>query len=222
LSVYVIAGAGTDIGKTYVTTLLLRRLKGQGRQVMALKPVVSGVPAIDHPDFTSSDTARLLLAQDLAITGETVASCSPWRFKAPLSPDMAAAAEGETLSLGVVLDWCREQIKAAPAGSIVLIEGVGGIMSPMTSDALNLDLIKALGCRVLLVTGTYLGALTHALTALETLKAHDVFVEALVLNESAGSGVDFFETLATLRRYVTGAPIVSLRRDRSDINLGLN
>ena len=221
MSVYFITGAGTDIGKTYVTTLLVRQLKAAGRRVVALKPVVSGVSAIDSPDFATSDTAQLLAAQGLAITSATVGACSPWRFRQPLSPDMAAAAEDQTVSLRAVLDWCRAQIEAAADGSVVLIEGVGGVMSPMTSDALNLDLIKALGCEVLLVAGSYLGALTHALTAIETLKAHDVAVKTVVLNESADSGVDFDSTLETLRRYLAGRPVTAVHRSATAVAIEL-
>ena len=222
MNVYFITGAGTDIGKTYVTTLLVRQLKAAGRRVLALKPVVSGVPAIDNPDFAASDTAQLLAAQGRAITPATVGACSPWRFKQPLSPDMAAAAEGQTVSQEAVLDWCRTQIGTAADGAVVLIEGVGGVMSPMTSDALNLDLIKALGCEVLLVTGSYLGALTHALTAIETLKAHDVAVKTVILNESAGSGVDFDTTAETLRRHAGDALVLAVRRDALCLELELN
>jgi dethiobiotin synthetase len=206
-----VTGAGTDVGKTYVTALLARRLKASGRAVAALKPVASGVPPMDDPAIAATDAGQLLAALWEAITPASVAACSPWRFAAPLSPDMAAAAEGRTVGLAEVLDWCRGKIEAAE-GASVLIEGVGGVMSPMTSDALNLDLIKALNVPVLLVTGTYLGALTHALTALETLEAHTVAVTAVVLNESEGSSVDFDATLAALQRYAPGRTIVPLRR----------
>jgi dethiobiotin synthetase len=221
LSVYFITGAGTDIGKTYVTTLLVRQLMAVRRKLLVLKPVVSGVAAIDGPDFTASDTAQLILAQGLKVTPATVEACSPWRFKEPLSPDMAAAAEDRTVSLRAVHAWCGDRIARGADDGVVLIEGVGGVMSPMTSDALNLDLIKALGCEVLLVTGSYLGALTHALTAIETLKAHGVSVRATVVNESADSGVDFEATLQTLRRYAGETLITAVRRGASAMAVGL-
>jgi dethiobiotin synthetase len=221
VSAIFVAGAGTDVGKTYVTALLARQLKASGRAVLALKPVASGAPALDDAAFAATDTAQLLAAVGKEITAQTVAACSPWRFAAALSPDMAAAAEGRTVSLDAVLGWCRERVAAAPEPAAVLIEGVGGVMSPMTSDALNLDLIKALHVPVLLVTGSYLGALTHALTALETLKAHAVTVRAVVLNESEASGVDFDATLAVLRRYVGTCPIAPLRRGARSVALDL-
>jgi dethiobiotin synthetase len=220
LSVYFVTGAGTDIGKTYVTGLLVRRLRAAGRPVAALKPVASGLPPVDDPAFAETDTGRLLAAQGLEITPATIDACSPWRFAAPLSPDMAAAAEGRTLGLESVLAWCRDRIASAPPDAVVLIEGVGGVMSPMTSDALNLDLIKALGCSTLLVAGSYLGALNHALTALETLRAHGVSLRSVVLNETAGSSVDFSATLDSLRRHAA-APIAAVRWKAASVEIDL-
>jgi dethiobiotin synthetase len=161
VSVVFITGAGTDIGKTYVTALLTRQLRAAGREVLALKPVASGMPKMKAAAFAKTDTAELLKAQGLAITDANVAACSPWRFKEPLSPDMAAAAEGRTLAFADVLAWCREAIATASENVDVLIEGVGGVMSPVADDALNLDWIKALHCPVVLVAGSSLGALNH-------------------------------------------------------------
>ena len=73
-----VAGAGTEIGKTYVTAALTRRLRALGRGVRTLKPLASGVPPLGDPDFAQSDTARLLAAQGLPVTPETVAACSPF------------------------------------------------------------------------------------------------------------------------------------------------
>jgi dethiobiotin synthetase len=127
-----VAGAGTEIGKTYVTAALTRRLRALGRGVRTLKPLASGVPPLDAADFAESDTGRLLAAQGLATTPETVAACSPWRFTAPLSPDLAATREGRTLALDDLVGWCRREIAATPPDTTLLIEGVGGVMSPPT------------------------------------------------------------------------------------------
>lgn len=222
MSLYFITGAGTDIGKTYVTALLARQLRAGGRGVSALKPVASGMPMLKAKGFAATDTAQLLTALGLPITPQTVDACSPWRFKKPLSPDMAAAAEGRTVPFAELIAWCRGRIAAAPPGAAVLIEGVGGVMSPVTDAATNLDWMKALACPVVLVTGSYLGGLNHALTAIETLKAHGVAIEALVLNESADSTVDFEATLEVLRRFAPERTIVPLRRGapRLDLDLG--
>nr|WP_210301805.1 dethiobiotin synthase [Methylobacterium brachythecii] len=182
-----IAGAGTEIGKTYATAALTRRLREQGRHVLTLKPLASGVPPIDDPAFAESDTAILLAAQGLSVATETVEACSPWRFSAPLAPDQAAAREGRKLHLDELVTWCERQLpphRQPHPDMTVLIEGVGGLMSPITADATGLDWLKQLGLPALLVSGSYLGAISHALTAIETLKAHGVPLAGVVVSES--------------------------------------
>ncbi|WP_375408366.1 dethiobiotin synthase [uncultured Methylobacterium sp.] len=179
-----VAGAGTEIGKTYVTAALTRRLLSQGRPVLTVKPLASGVPGLDDPAFALSDTAILLDAQGIAPTPAAVDSCSPWRFSAALAPDLAAAREGRSLHLDDLVAWCRDRIAAAPPGTIVLIEGVGGLMSPVTDAATGLDWLDALGLPALLVSGSYLGAISHALTGVETLRFHGVALLGVVVSES--------------------------------------
>ncbi|GEO99367.1 dethiobiotin synthase [Methylobacterium haplocladii] len=213
-----IAGAGTEIGKTYVTAALTRRLRDQGRAVTALKPLASGVPAIDDPAFADSDTAILLAAQGLPVTAETVEACSPWRFSAPLAPDQAAAREGRALSLDALVAWCAARLASHPApedegadGKTVLVEGVGGLMSPITADATGLDWLDRLGLPALLVTGSYLGAISHALTAIETLRAHGVPLVGVVVSESASAPTPP-ETVADAIARRIAAPVAVLHR----------
>ncbi len=182
-----VAGAGTEIGKTYVAAALVRHLRASGGRVRALKPLASGVPPLDDPAFAESDTGRLLAAQGLAITPDSVASCSPWRFTAPLAPDLAAAREGRSLALSDLVGWCGARLAEADRDETVLIEGVGGLMSPVTEAATGLDWLKALGLPALLVSGSYLGAISHALTAVETLRAHGVALVGVVVSESEGA-----------------------------------
>ncbi len=211
MSVLFVAGAGTDIGKTYVAALLTRALHAAGRPVVAVKPVASGVGAWDAPEFASSDTALLLAAQGLSLTAETVEACTPWRFAAALAPDMAAAREGRSLSLAELVGFHAAALARAPPGAAVIVEGAGGLMSPVTEDAGCLDWIAAIDAPVLLVCGSYLGAISHALTACETLLRHDRPPVALVVSESAGSPVDLRETAAAIARRVP-APVAWLSR----------
>lgn len=212
MSAIFVTGAGTDIGKTYAAAALVRARRAAGRRVLALKPIASGLPHdLSDPAFATSDTAMLLAAQGLPVTPETVAACSPWRFAAPLAPDMAARAERRALRLDDVVNWCRERLAAAPPETDVLIEGVGGVMSPTAEDGLVLDWIVALKLPSLVVCGSYLGALSHGLTAVEALRSRGAVIAGLILNESADATVDFDETAQTLRRF-SGLPVAELRR----------
>jgi dethiobiotin synthetase len=207
-----VAGAGTEIGKTYVTAALTRRLRDAGRAVHTLKPLASGVPALGDPGFAESDTARLLAAQGLPVTSATVAACSPWRFAAPLSPDLAAAREGRSLALCDLVGWCRAEIAATPPGATLLIEGVGGLMSPVTPEATGLDWLEALGLPALLVSGSYLGAISHALTAIETLRAHGVPLLGIVVCESPKAPTPPETVAAAIVRH-GGTPAHVIARD---------
>jgi len=210
MSAIFVTGAGTDIGKTYISCALLRAVRDGGRSVRALKPVVSGVAAVGDPAFETSDTAQLLQAAGLAPTPQAIEACSPWRFAAPLAPDMAAAAEGRTLALADVVAWSRRQIAQAPPDALVLVEGVGGVMSPIASDATGLDWLQALGCPALLVTGAYLGAISHTLTALSALQTRGIEVAAIIVNAREGQTVGVEATADALRRLGPPGPIYTL------------
>ena len=203
-----IAGAGTEIGKTYVTAALTRRLRADG-PVLALKPLASGVAPWDDPAFAESDTAQLLAAQGLPVTQENVAACSPWRFTAPLAPDQAAALEGRRVSLDSIVGWCRDRIAALD--SPVVVEGVGGLMSPITDEATGLHWIEALAIPVVLVSGSYLGAISHALTAAEVLRLRGVDLRAVVVSESEGAPTSPETVAGAIQRHVI-CPVLCMGR----------
>jgi dethiobiotin synthetase len=188
---------------------LTRRLRAQGRPVRTVKPLASGVPPLSDPGFAESDTARLLDAQGIALDGEAVEACSPWRFSAPLSPDQAAVLEGRSLDLADLVGWCRAQI-AVTTGTL-LVEGVGGLMSPVTEAATGLDWLRALDVPALLVSGSYLGAISHTLTACETLRRYDVRLRAVVVSESVGAPAPASTVATSIARHA-GAEVFCLRR----------
>jgi dethiobiotin synthetase len=206
MSAVFVTATGTDIGKTYVTAGLIRALRRAGRPVRALKPVVSGFDATTAAD---SDPAVLLsaLGQDSGM--DAIAAVSPWRFQAPLSPDMAARREGVSIAFDQLVGFCRG---AMAEDGVLLIEGVGGVMVPLDDRHTVLDWMGALGTKVLLVCGSYLGTISHTLTAMDVLARRALDLSAVVINESAGSSVDLAETVETLGRFTGAAPLVALPR----------
>lgn len=206
MSLLFIAGSGTDIGKTYVTALLARTLRAKGHAVHALKPVISGY---DPKAMETSDTALLLAAMGDVVDDDAIAAISPWHFKAALAPNMAARLENRSVDFNAVVSWCK-----AHSGP-VLIEGVGGVMSPLSDDKTVLDWIVGLSCPVLLVGGTYLGAISHTLTALAAMRARGVQVAGIVVSESETASIGLADTVGALKPFVTGSPIVALSRTRA-------
>lgn len=205
MSTLFVTATGTGIGKTYVTAGLARLLRRQGKPVRAVKPVISG---FDPANPAESDSSLLLDALGVATTPDAVAALSPWRFAAPLSPDMAAAREGRSVPFDDIVAFCRAAM--TPPGPL-LIEGVGGVMVPLDARHTVLDWIVALGCPALLVTGSYLGTLSHTLTALAVLRAAGVPVAGIIINESADS-VPLDELSASLASHCDGVSIHLVRR----------
>ncbi len=202
-----VTGTGTDIGKTYVSCALIRTLKAKGAVVDAFKPVVSG---FDPKDAAGSDPARLAAA--LGAPGE-VFRIAPRRYLAPLSPNIAARLEGDVLSLDdMVIDAVARA--AEVRDGLLLVEGAGGVMSPLTDGETNLDMIAALGAPVLLVAGSYLGTISHVLTALVALHGAGARVAALVMSESLDAP-DLIQTADALRPFLDDAPLFLAPRGES-------
>lgn len=195
---FFITATGTGIGKTLITAGLVWQLRHRGYRVRALKPVISGF----NPEFLEdSDTGILLRALEQS-SPEDLEAMSPWRFSAPLSPDMAARREGRTLELDEITAFCKQALNGAE--DYVLIEGVGGVMVPLAHRARVTEWMAGLAIPTVLVAGSYLGTLSHTLTALEALERRSIPVAALIISESCESPVPLEETAESLKSYYNG------------------
>lgn len=202
-----VTATGTDIGKTFVTAGLIRHLRDQGRVVLAFKPIVSG---FDPVNLETSDPGILLAALGRRITENEIDKISPWRFSAPLSPDMAARQEHRLVDFGAVVAFSRKAI--AGDYDVLMIEGVGGIMVPLDDQHTVLDWMTALHVPVILVAGSYLGTISHTLSALKVLARHGLTVLSLVVSESEGGHVPLAETVKTIRRFSSPVEVIGLPR----------
>lgn len=208
MSAIFVTATGTEVGKTYVIEMLVSRWLQDGRDVQALKPVISGFDA-DDPE--GSDTARLLRATGKALTLAEIDAMSPWRYAAPLSPDMAAAQENKQVPFDDVVAHCRLAIAQAEKQSMTLvIEGIGGVMVPLDANRTILDLIDALKIPVILVCGSYLGSLSHTLTAVSALRHRNIPIDRMIVNETPESTVPLTEVSKTLERFVQNIAIETL------------
>jgi len=206
---YFVTGAGTEIGKTFVTCRLVRELKAAGKGVRAVKPVISG---FDPETVSDSDTGLLLAAMEDTTDAAAVGAVSPWRFADPISPDMATAREGRRLDAREIATFCRY---AAPGGEggILLVEGIGGVMVPLNEKETVLDWMEHLGWPAILVAGSYLGALSHCLTAASAIRAKGLQLAGIVVSESKENPVPLAETVATIRNFSGDVPVVALPRN---------
>lgn len=203
-----IAATGTDMGKTHLCAQLLQRGRQDKQPFWISKPIISGWPA-DEASIATMDTAILLQAAGLPVDEAHIQATSPWRLSLPQTPDMAAKAANTTIDLDELLTFCRERtFQAAQEGKDHLIETAGGLMSPINGRYTNLEWIKALNYSCILLTGSYLGALSHTLTAWNVLLAQGICVLALVVNETPGSTVALAQTCDYLTEYVAPVPVM--------------
>ncbi len=209
-----VAGTGTDVGKTYVTAALLRALVAAGRAVGALKPVVSG---FDEAAPAGSDPAVLLEALGQAVTPEALDRISPWRYAAPLAPNQAAEREGRHVDAEAVIDFCRAGA-AAGGEALTFIESAGGIMSPLDDETTMLDLAEALRAPVVLVAGSYLGTISHTLTAVEVIRAAGLALTAVIVNESE-QGPGLQEAVDEIASRLPGVSVAKLARGEDGATL---
>lgn len=197
MSGYFLTATGTGIGKTFATCALIHAAHAANKPIHACKPIISGFDAAD----AASDTALIGSTLGDALPADSI---SPWRFAAPLSPHRAAAHEGKMIDAAALESWCRAQLRL---DAITLIEGAGGVMVPITDRYTMCDLMAALKLPVILVVGSYLGTISHTLTALSVLRAAELRVAALILNETEGSTVTLAETEAGLTPFIGDIPL---------------
>lgn len=196
-----VTSTGTDVGKTYVSAALLRAARQRGWSVSASKTVASGLDLTDPESWGRCDAAQLLLAMGRPVTPKNVAELSPIALKAPLSPDQAAAREGRSIAVA--------DLTPPPLADLTLVEGVGGLMVPLNHQHTVLDWIDALRFPILLVVGSYLGTLSHTLTAARVLQDRRFGV---VVNRSEHEPGPIEETLTSLRHFLGTTPQAVMQR----------
>jgi len=179
-----ITGTDTGTGKTVLTALLTRFLRERGVHAAALKPVCSGGRA----------DARALHA---ALAGAlTLDEINPWHFRAPVAPSLAARRENKTMKLPQVLAHILALQKRF---DVVLVEGAGGLLSPLSEDFDSRDLISALRATPIIVAPNKLGVVNHILLTLEALpesvrpKAKIILMSPPKPDTATGSNIELLE-----------------------------
>ncbi len=191
-----ITSSGTHIGKTLIATTLCWQARQMRKRVLAIKPLVSGYSA----DDSDSDVTLLLQSQNLPLTHEYIEKISPWRLKAPLSPNLAAKREGRELSLSEIVDYCEQQ--EGGGHDLLIVEGIGGAMVPINETHTTLDWIEALHWPVVVVGGNYLGSISHTLTTIEVLRGRSLNIRAVIISDGERSELSLDETAATIAAFV--------------------
>lgn len=188
-----VLGTDTGVGKTLVSTALLRTWSTVGRPVAACKPCETG---------DGDDAVQLLGATQRHFDPALV---SPYRFRLPAAPLIAAAHAGQVLDFAVLDAAIAELARDA---KMILVEGAGGLLVPWTSTATTAELVSHLGLPVLLVARTGLGTINHTLLTLEALERRNITLLGVVLSQT--SPVAGEEEGYTVRYLSDRAPVLGV------------
>lgn len=202
-----VTAIGTGVGKTLVTAALAYQLQQAKKNVAAYKPVISGY---EDARVAESDSGVLLQAVGKPVVAEEIERISPWRYEKPLSPHLAAEKEGLAIDTEALVQWCQP---LADSADVVLIEGVGGIMVPLTREFLVLDWMKALNWPVILVSSSYLGAINHTLLSYQALACAGLRVAGIVVSQASEGDVGLEDSCDAIRTFALhSVPIISISR----------
>lgn len=202
-----VAGTDTDVGKTFVATRILGSLRRQRLHPGAYKPAASGCRSVAG-ELVSDDALSLWEATGRQGTLDWVC---PQRFLAPLAPSVAARLEGRVVDPALLRSgvdvWAGEC-------DVLIVEGAGGLLSPLHESTFNVDLAKDLGYPLVIVAHDRLGAINQTMQSLLVAeKIYGLVVAAIVLNQAQPTPHpqtnDPFGNASALRSYCS-APVVCL------------
>ena len=218
---YFVTGTDTNVGKTQITCLIAIQAKLSGLRVAAYKPVCSGavISARENgqPPTNQSirwdDIERLRSAVGREWSDDLIC---PQRFLAPLAPPVAARLEGRVVDFETIMAGSTRFHTA----DLLLIEGAGGWLSPLTETRTVADLAMELNYPVLIVGRTGLGTINHTLMTVECVKSRGLTIAGIILNQATDDDLDLSsQTNADEIETRSGIPVLGTVLHGSDAEL---
>ena len=165
-----VTGTGTEVGKSVVAAAIARALAAEGRRVAVFKPALTGLEEPGEADHA--------LLRRAAGSSQSDAEIAPYRYEPPASPHLAAEMAGEEISTESLLAAAGA---AAEGGDVLVCEGVGGFLVPLTRSYLVRDFAAELGLPLVIAATPGLGTINHTLLTIEAARGAGLDVEAVVL-----------------------------------------
>lgn len=191
-----ISGIDTDAGKTYCTAWLANRLREQGHSVITMKFIQTG--NVGHSE--DIDKHRVLMGTG-PLAEDSEGLTAPVIFSYPASAQLAARIDGKEIDLGVI-DASRAELERRY--DIVLVEGAGGLMVPITDDFFAIDYARTRHLPVALVTNSVLGSINHTVLSLMAISSAGMELKYVLYNEHFDRDKVIAEdTRAFVQRYVS-------------------
>lgn len=162
-----VTGTDTGVGKTCISCMMIRQLRAAGVNVAAMKPVASGMVK-SGDDWVSEDVVALQAADG---KGLDTSIMNPYQYRPPVAPHLAARELGESIDVGHIMH-CYRQLSSQ--SDMVVVEGAGGIATPLTDHENFASLASRLSLPVIVVVAIRLGCINHAILTIEYLARHGV------------------------------------------------
>lgn len=173
-----VLGTDTEVGKTSISSGLIKLMVGDGIKVGVMKPFASG-KQIHSKKYRSQDTKILANSADVQDNDEIL---NPYFYKIPSAPFLAVlASKGKEPDLKYVKKIFLEMIKKY---DFVLVEGIGGLMVPLNSYQYVSDLIKILKIPVILITNNKIGTINHTLLTINICRNLNIPIYGLIINRT--------------------------------------
>lgn len=191
LKSYFVTGTDTGIGKTCFTAGLALAMRNSGINVGVMKPFATGIP--QKTGYKSEDVEILVRASGAKDDESLV---NPYFFPIPASPYMAANKLKSVIDVSLVLDRFE---KLQSLHDSVLVEGIGGIMTPILKDYCVADLIKDLNLEVLIVVSSRIGTVNHTLLTCDACRKYGLKTKGMIINNFDAAGYDVNDLASDLK-----------------------
>ena len=199
-----ITGTDTGVGKTFVAVGLINALKEKGFNVCPMKPVETGCRT-KKGKLIPEDTMSLIRASGIK---EAIDVINPYRFKHPLAPSVAAELERKSIKKEKIFSAYNYLSKKY---DITIVEGAGGIMTPLYKKYLFLDFISALNLPIIIISRPGLGTINHTLLTISAAKGRGVNILGVVINYAAKTKTGIAEkTNPEIIKRLGGVPVIGI------------
>lgn len=208
-----ITGTDTNVGKTWISCLILQNLISTGQSVGAYKPVCSGASVTANGDAEWSDVNQL----SDAVNSDQIELVCPQRFMAAVAPNVAAEMEGRTVDDELLVAGFH---KWKGRSELLLVEGAGGLCCPLSNNTTVADLAEKLQTPIVIVAANRLGVINHTLLSAEVAKQRSLKVVAVILNETSPSADDDesrASNLSQLQNWLPNIPVLSCDYDANQL-----
>jgi len=204
-----ITGTDTEIGKTFVSSLLIKLFVEEGLRVTGMKPVASGAKMMDGI-LKNEDALSLINAANVTADYNNI---NPYVFESATSPHLAAEQAGIEIELDTIKK-CFDQLDKN--SDVVIVEGVGGWYAPLSTHTTVADLAETLQLPIILVVGLRLGCLNHALLTAQAIRQSGLPVAGWIANHIQKDFLSADKNISTLKDYLNEVPFLGSVSYQSD------